>query len=835
MAQDNRQQKAQSGVMDTAVSDVRGAIRTGKNVAKAANNVKKTVSTVRAAKAAAAVGGPAGAIAALLADDRVRKAAIAVAIVCSMFFTMCLFALPAAIWEAIETFWRNFREEYLLSAEENEIIFYSGGQGPLIRSVTVVGGNLEKAVTAYWDNVTSSFSGTAPDDASGSSAETYGDSSLQVMASEDAAIEETQRKIDATKEKIKARADQLLADAVGISGTSASPTGMVTGALTWSYGTVDCLKLFNETYGESGTPYFQVGGTAPVYKVGKDFYIYTGVRVSGSVPTISDREAVRLLALYMAQTGGSLNEISMGSYLRWLGYYDGLGYGTYLSVTRGMRSVPMQVGEHTTTVNITSHWSGTYLPQYLYEEMHSRIEAETKGLAPKEAKKAEQKIRAEYAQYMAPAVDLILDLGVLTPANGAGYAEEINFENTYNHLKNAASHMNYGLSAYKGNAAALLRYVFFGRKVGTPDPESDGDGLIDKWNTYLQSFVSSSSDEDEEEDSSSSSSSSLSGALQSVLSAISAATSLDDRIEELWMDFMDAHLTELMRKYDRMFENRGYHVHLVTYDVSTYVRVRRVDELVQMTGLWSGALDDENGGTGDILVSGTELPTNNGGPLDLAPGHYRMSYTGKNNTIDYWLHIPEDATTNMPVILSMHGDSHGMDDLSWEASRSSGVGITGRTQSIFGEKFPFILVVPASPGRAAKWDQRAYNEDTFALLQYVVKTYQCNPSKVIVTGHSRGAMGAWTMASNHPGYFSACVPVSCNTSDYAPRSFGGTAICAFAGSGGVEDTYYAEMSKMIDAIEAYNTSAKLVRVNAGHAGTQTVVYSINLFLWMVSQ
>ena len=47
-----------------------------------------------------------------------------------------------------------------------------------------------------------------------------------------------------------------------------------------------------------------------------------------------------------------------------------------------------------------------------------------------------------------------------------------------------------------------------------------------------------------------------------------------------------------------------------------------------------------------------------------------------------------------------------------------------------------------------------------ALLEYAAQTWPIDRDRVVVTGYSLGGIGAWYLASRHPDWFSAALPVA---------------------------------------------------------------------------
>ena len=113
----------------------------------------------------------------------------------------------------------------------------------------------------------------------------------------------------------------------------------------------------------------------------------------------------------------------------------------------------------------------------------------------------------------------------------------------------------------------------------------------------------------------------------------------------------------------------------------------------------------------------------------------------------YFLFLPagyeEDESAKWPMIFWLHGRSLRGDDL--EQLRRYG------PPSFPGKKpdFPFVVVCPQLPDGA--WPAKGLNQ----LLDECLGKYRVDEDRVILTGDSLGAMGAWNFAGIYPDRFAA--------------------------------------------------------------------------------
>ncbi|MEM7602740.1 MAG: hypothetical protein AAF357_15155, partial [Verrucomicrobiota bacterium] len=118
----------------------------------------------------------------------------------------------------------------------------------------------------------------------------------------------------------------------------------------------------------------------------------------------------------------------------------------------------------------------------------------------------------------------------------------------------------------------------------------------------------------------------------------------------------------------------------------------------------------------------------------------------------YFLFLPSGYTdselANWPMVLWLHGRSLRGDDL--EQLRRYG-------PPSFLEKrpdFPFVVICPQLPD--GSWPAEGLNR----LLDECLETYRIDEDRIILTGDSLGAMGAWTFAGMFPNRFAALSPVT---------------------------------------------------------------------------
>lgn len=214
-------------------------------------------------------------------------------------------------------------------------------------------------------------------------------------------------------------------------------------------------------------------------------------------------------------------------------------------------------------------------------------------------------------------------------------------------------------------------------------------------------------------------------------------------------------------------------------------------------------------------------------------GSYKETYsTGESEEsyLDYYLFIPENATRNMPLIIFLHGDGEiGLID------NLESYGMIEGAREIYGNDFPFIALSPCT--RTNSWIREDISQLLMGLIGDVVNTYHIDESRIIITGHSRGAIGTWDLISRHGGYFSAAVPVSCNNeTELNLENCAQVPVWAFAGDQGeIEQDYADFMGIAVDRINAAGGNAKMTQLEGSwHIDTDTGAYTREVFDWMLS-
>ncbi len=119
----------------------------------------------------------------------------------------------------------------------------------------------------------------------------------------------------------------------------------------------------------------------------------------------------------------------------------------------------------------------------------------------------------------------------------------------------------------------------------------------------------------------------------------------------------------------------------------------------------------------------------------------------------YYLYYPEDYEAKpdekFPLLLFLHGGGESGDSLV-TVKRNGPPGLIAK-----GKQFPFLILAPQNPDKKKWWNTRAVVQ----LLDTIVANNRVDPSRIYLTGLSRGGGAAWEMAVQYPEKFAALAVV----------------------------------------------------------------------------
>lgn len=332
-----------------------------RNAAKTATNTARGAKAAKQIASQAASGNYIGAALTALKNidsiGDILKVIIAPILSISLLITAIFSSLPSTIYEGIQSYTQSIETTWKDS-------YYDGTNGRVYSFIKaalntgkrIVEGedyadtNSAWAKSEYgssWNNIKSK----AKTDNSTDSVDkdTITDDDLYVVVNEGSAKAVMERKIMAAQDKVSTRIETIEEK------ISASVNG---GAIN------DYFKALAKSRYPDGE--------------------FRGVNLTTTTDNLSFYDAVQLMSIYTTQINDSPDHISYSDFMKWLGYYDEFNSHSLQLTVDGLDS------------GFTySSWSGTCMPQYLYEEyLQSGNDL------------------SDYKQYQCAAIDLLLQVDV---------------------------------------------------------------------------------------------------------------------------------------------------------------------------------------------------------------------------------------------------------------------------------------------------------------------------------------------------------------------------------------------------------------------------------------
>lgn len=142
-------------------------------------------------------------------------------------------------------------------------------------------------------------------------------------------------------------------------------------------------------------------------------------------------------------------------------------------------------------------------------------------------------------------------------------------------------------------------------------------------------------------------------------------------------------------------------------------------------------------------------------PLAARRGDFKKAYRSKvDDTLQpYRLFVPSsyDGSKTYPLIIALHG--MGGDENSYFDGYANGAFKTAA------DSHGYIVACPKGRQSASMYVGSA-EKDVMDVLAEVERSYQIDPDRVYMTGHSMGGFGTWSVAINHPEVFAAIAPIA---------------------------------------------------------------------------
>ena len=220
-----------------------------------------------------------------------------------------------------------------------------------------------------------------------------------------------------------------------------------------------------------------------------------------------------------------------------------------------------------------------------------------------------------------------------------------------------------------------------------------------------------------------------------------------------------------------------------------------------------------------------------GKPLGIAAGTYEYTYTSPTTgkQMKYYAYIPNNATEGMPLILYLHGDG----SVNNMKALKNGE-MTRFVSNIYGQDFPFIYIQPMT--EVTSWTKDGRDDTVAELVQDVAKQYKCDTDRIVLTGHSRGGNGSWSVANKYSNLFSCFVPISGRDNNVNPNNLTNLPVVAVSSPSSSDSWNYSHMQTLVKKINAAGGNATFVsKKGTTHSSVCKATYTDEMFQWMISQ
>jgi predicted peptidase len=148
-----------------------------------------------------------------------------------------------------------------------------------------------------------------------------------------------------------------------------------------------------------------------------------------------------------------------------------------------------------------------------------------------------------------------------------------------------------------------------------------------------------------------------------------------------------------------------------------------------------------------------------------------------------------------------------------------------------GKTFPFIVASPQNPSESQFWD----DQQLLLLLDELQRDLPVDPTRIYLTGLSRGGFGAWRLAIQNPERFAALVPIcGGGPAPYAKR-LKNVPTWVFHGKQ-APVIPIVESERMVNALRAAEGNVRFtIYPDAEHDAWSETYDNPELYQWMLNQ
>jgi len=207
-----------------------------------------------------------------------------------------------------------------------------------------------------------------------------------------------------------------------------------------------------------------------------------------------------------------------------------------------------------------------------------------------------------------------------------------------------------------------------------------------------------------------------------------------------------------------------------------------------------------------------------------------LTYTYKNKEYKYWFLEPANSKRNkMPLVVYFHGDGG--------RPNPDGVNKYGLPKYVYaGKEYPFYMIAPYCSNQI-DFSHESYMEFVISLIDYITKNYNVDVNRIVISGGSSGARGAYAIAATYKNTFSSLVIISGITYQlYTDREKNLTYLPIWVFHGRNDAAVnYNDVKRHVENINSYGGNAKLTTYEGGHDSTDVAFETPEVIDWMISQ
>lgn len=227
-------------------------------------------------------------------------------------------------------------------------------------------------------------------------------------------------------------------------------------------------------------------------------------------------------------------------------------------------------------------------------------------------------------------------------------------------------------------------------------------------------------------------------------------------------------------------------------------------------------------------ISGDTPPLQKVNNKNITLNYYKAS---NGQAFSYWLYVPENAVSELPVVIFIHGLGERGND--YKNGTKLGI-VSGPIREINrGTKnYNAIIIQPQIPSNDKSQN---YGRSIVELTTKLATNLKADKARISISGFSNGCYGVFAIVPQFPNYFSAAVGMGCTPSN--ANAFKTVPLKTYVGSGDGVGTMppFVEQVKKINGGRAWHTQVPHHAHNITHDTNYSVFVEYPVVEWMISE